>query len=228
MVFAISDLHLSLGSNKPMDIFPGWQDYVARLEKNWRAIVGEGDTVVIAGDISWAMKLPEAEQDFAFLHGLPGRKIILKGNHDLWWMTAKKMQEFFREKGFDSLQLLHNNAVPMPEDGICVCGTRGWFFDAEDADAKVLLREAGRLETSVKLGLESGLEPVVFLHYPPIYNGMSCHEMLGVLQKYSIKRCYYGHIHGKSAGGAVQGEAEGILFKLISCDFTGFSPIRVT
>ena len=224
-LFAIADLHLSLSADKPMDIFKGWSDYVRRLEDNWREIVAPDDTVVIAGDISWAMKLPDTAADFEFIHNLPGQKIILKGNHDLWWSTLKKMNAHLEENGFDSIRFLHNNAYPV--ENVCVCGSRGWFFDAEDADSKVLLREAGRLETSIRLAKETGLEPVVFLHYPPIWGGMVCNEIMDVLVRNDIKRCYYGHIHGKNAFKTVRGEHGGIKFELISCDFTGFRPALV-
>ena len=145
-LFGISDLHLSLGCDKPMDVFPGWKDYVARLEKNWRAMVSEEDTVVIGGDISWALKLEETEEDFAFLHGLPGKKLFLKGNHDLWWSTARKLHNWFEEKGFSSLELIFNSAAPVGDR--CVCGTRGWFYDAEsDQDKKVLNRDVYKRQT---------------------------------------------------------------------------------
>ena len=141
-LWAIADLHLSLGADKPMDVFSGWQDYVPRLEKNWRSVVSPEDTVVIAGDISWAMGLSATEADFSFLHSLPGQKLLLKGNHDYWWTTRKKMETFFAAHGFDDLHIVHNSAYPV--DGTyAVCGTRGWFYDAEgEADRRVLLREA--------------------------------------------------------------------------------------
>lgn len=148
-LYAIADTHLSLGTDKPMDVFRGWKDYVPRLEQNWRALVAPEDTVVIAGDISWGMSLEQAAADFAFLHALPGKKLLLKGNHDYWWTTRKKMDEFFAANGWDSLRIVHNDAAPV-EGRAAVCGTRGWFFDAEeDADKKVVMREAGRLQASI-------------------------------------------------------------------------------
>lgn len=226
-LFTIADLHLSFGHNKPMDVFPGWQDYTSRLEKNWRAVVTDRDTVVIAGDISWAMKLEETEQDFAFLNALPGRKLLLKGNHDYWWTTRKKMDAYLEEKGFSTLGILFNSAEAV--DGVSVCGTRGWFYDAEsDADKKILNREVGRLNTSIALAKTTGLEPVVFLHYPPVYGGEECQEILQVLLDQDIKRCYYGHIHGGGAARkAVTGPYKGVDFQLISCDYTGFMPVLI-
>ena len=126
-IFTIGDLHLSLGAKKPMDIFPGWNGYLERLEESWKKLIKQEDTVVLAGDISWAMKLEDTKKDFAFLQQLPGQKILLKGNHDYWWTTAKKMERFFEENGFDTLQLLHNNSYYV--EGVSLCGTRSWMFD---------------------------------------------------------------------------------------------------
>ena len=226
-LFTIGDLHLSFGCDKPMDVFPGWKDYTARLEQNWRAVVSDQDTVVIAGDISWAMKLEETEADFSFLESLPGKKWLLKGNHDYWWTTRKKMEAYFKEKGFSSLGILFNSAETVGD--VSICGHRGWFYDEEsDADKKILNREVGRLNTSIALAKATGKEPVVFLHYPPVYGGMECQEILQVLLEQDIKQCYYGHIHGGfAAQKAVTGYYKGIDLHLISCDFTGFRPVSI-
>lgn len=222
-LFAIADTHLSLSADKPMDIFMGWSDYVQRLEKNWRAVVSEDDTVVIPGDVSWAMSLEEAQRDFEFLESLPGMKILMKGNHDYWWNTVKKMESFFCEKGFETLSIVHNSAKRVGD--VSVCGTRGWFFDAEqDADKKVLLREAGRLRASIEEGLGLGGEPVVFLHYPPITQEGICPEIYDVLLEYKIRRCYYGHLHSFATKTAFNGERDGINFSLISGDYLEFLP----
>ncbi len=206
-----------------MDIFGGWQDYTQRLEANWRSLISDEDTVVIPGDISWAMSLEGAEKDFRFIHNLPGKKIILKGNHDYWWNTKKKMDSFLTEKGLDSISILHNNAFKV---GDCVlCGTRGWFYDAEkSADMKVLLREASRLERSVEEGKKLGDNLIVFLHYPPLMQIGKCNEIFDVLKKYDIKRCFYGHLHGESTRHSVNETVEGIKFSLISADFLSFCP----
>lgn len=225
-VFAIADLHLSLGTDKPMDVFNGWNNYVERLEKKWRAIVKPTDTVVIAGDISWAMKLEEAEKDFTFINSLPGKKILLKGNHDYWWVTRKKIEDFFRLKNFDTLQILFNSAITA--DGFAICGSRGWFYDAGEADLKVINREAGRLERSIEMALQLDGEPIAFLHYPPVYADFECNEIMDVLIKHKIKRCYYGHIHGSNAGKkAITGDYKGIKFTLVSCDYTEFCPVLI-
>ncbi len=226
-LFAIADLHLSLGEDKPMDVFEGWKGYVPRLEKNWRALVRDEDTVVVAGDISWAMKLDEAEADFRFLDSLPGRKLILKGNHDYWWSTRKKIEGFLASHGFRSIGIIHNSAERVGE--IAVCGTRGWLCAAESAeDRKLVAREVGRLNASLDAAEKTGGRPVVFLHYPPVYDGMECREILGVLLERGIGDCYYGHIHGRlAAARAPEGEYRGIRLHLISCDYLGFRPIPV-
>ena len=226
-LFAIADTHLSFGTDKPMDVFRGWEDYVPRLEQNWRALVAPEDTVVIAGDISWGMSLEQAAADFAFLHALPGKKLILKGNHDYWWTTRKKMDAFFAANRWDSLRIVHNDAAAV--DGcVAVCGTRGWFFDAEeDADKKIVMREAGRLQASIDAARAAGLPPVVFLHYPPVFAGQECSEILEVLRRNGIRRCYYGHVHGPGIRRAVCGDYGGLSLKLISADALGFTPLHV-
>ena len=133
-LFAIADTHLSFGTDKPMDIFGGWSDYTERLGKNWRAVVSDDDTVVIAGDISWAMKLEEAKADFSFLDSLTGKKLIIKGNHDYWWQTKKKLDLFLTENGFDTIEILFNNAYRVGD--FTVCGSRGWFYDAQTSADK--------------------------------------------------------------------------------------------
>lgn len=222
-LFAIADTHLSLGTDKPMDIFKGWSGYVDRLKENWEASVTDSDTVVIAGDISWGMSLEGAIEDFRFIDSLPGKKIILKGNHDYWWTTRKKMETFLSENGMKTISFLHNNTITV--GNLAVCGSRGWFFDAEEsADNKVLLREAGRLRTSINLALETGLEPIVFLHYPPVTQNMVCEEIYNVLLETGVKRCYYGHLHGPSMTRSINSVRDGIEFALISCDFLAFAP----
>ena len=222
-LFAISDLHLSFSSEKPMDIFKGWNDYVNRIESNWRRMISPEDTVVIPGDFSWALKLDDTLADFKFLESLPGKKLLLKGNHDLWWCTVSKMKTFLKENGIESVDFIHNNAVAV--GSVAVCGSRGWFDDGEELSAKLILREAGRLETSIKAAKESGLKPVVFLHYPPVYAGKKCDEIFDVLLKHDIETVYHGHIHGSSL---LSWSHKGITCKLISCDCIGFEPILIS
>ena len=220
-LFAIADTHLSLGTNKPMDSFPGWNDYVARLGNDWNSIVKEEDTVVIAGDISWAMNFDELYEDFSFLNDLNGKKIIVKGNHDYWWNTLSKMNKFIAENNFDSINILQNNSYTV--DGISVCGSRGWMFESsEEHDEKILSREVGR----IKMSLDSAVNKnrILFLHYPPITTNSSCDEILDTLKEYGIKKCFYGHLHGMATKYAFEGEYDGIDFKLISADRLSFVP----
>lgn len=225
-LYTIADLHLSLSVNKPMDIFGGWDNHTERLAENWSKTVSPEDIVVIPGDISWAMDLDEARADLDYINRLNGLKIISKGNHDYWWTTMAKMNAFLAGNGFDSIKLLHNNHYAYGKYGIC--GTRGWINETEvPADAKVLAREAQRLEVSVKSALSEGLEPIVFLHYPPMYANDCNYDILEIMYKYNVKECYYGHLHGRSHKNAVCGERDGINFHLISGDFVQFCPVLV-
>ncbi len=224
-VFVIGDLHLSLGTDKPMDVFPGWEGYLPKLERSWRALVAPEDTVVLAGDTSWAMNLADTKADFTFLQGLPGQKWLLKGNHDYWWTTARKMQTFLQENGLDSLHILHNNACVVGDAALC--GTRGWPFDDVAAQGeKLMAREAGRLRMSLQAGQQAA-QRIAFLHYPPVYPGASAKEIVEVLQEFHVTECYYGHLHGRSIRFAVQGDVEGIRYKLISADSLGFCPYKI-
>ena len=221
-LFAIGDTHLSFSCDKPMDVFRGWQDYVTRLEKNWRAVVEDTDTVVIPGDLSWAMRLKDTLEDFRFLNDLPGEKIILKGNHDLWWETMKKMTAFLEENHLHRLHILHNNFYEAGE--LALCGSRGWIMGEGADDRKVLLREVARLETSLAAAKDCGKEPVVFLHYPPITLDRKCDEIIAVLHRYQVKRCYYGHLHGPALHSAVNGEVDGVVYRVVSGDALEFCP----
>ncbi len=221
-------MHLSLSTDKSMTVFRGWDDYVERMERRWRSLVEPQDTVVIAGDVSWAMTLEETLEDFRFLQSLPGRKLLFKGNHDYWWCTRRKMDTFLQENGLDSLTIVHNDAVAV-DDRFAVCGTRGWFYDDSEADnGKILRREAARLQTSLNAALATGLEPIVFLHYPPLFDGRECEEILDVLRDSLVKRCYYGHVHGAGIRQAFQGEWQGIRFQLTSCDALSFCPLLIS
>ena len=227
MLYVIADTHLSISTGKTMNIFDGWSDYEKRLESNWKRLVTPDDTVVIPGDVSWCMNMDEGKADFAFLDSLPGRKILMKGNHDYWWATKKKADDFFKANEFTTLNILHNNTYTC--GNIAICGTRGWFFDAEDDEnKKVVLREAGRLRTSIEEAKKTGLEPVVFLHYPPISKEKKCNEIYDVLIENGIKRCYYGHLHSYAQATAINGiNEDGIEFRLIAGDYLEFCPMLV-
>ena len=236
-LYTLADLHLAADVAKPMDIFGGrWQGHTEKIIKNWRALVAPEDTIVLGGDISWGINLAEAKGDFALIDSLPGKKIILKGNHDLWWSTmnkitkfvsASKMHRFLDENGFTTIDFLHNNCFFYEKTALC--GTRGWPFEEDFADPhneKIFKRELLRLEASLKLGAAANPEEILcFLHYPPLYASYRCGEIIELLHKYGVKRCIYGHLHGKSLSHAVTGEQEGIEWKLVSGDFVDFIPI---
>ena len=225
-LYAIGDLHLCLGAPKPMDVFGGtWVGYMQKLEKSIQAI-RPNDTIVLLGDLSWALDLAEAKDDFAWIDHIPGRKIILKGNHDYWWSTATKFYKFCEENSFSNQFILNNNHYEY--NGWAICGTRGWFFEEERSgahDEKVFKRELIRLESSLRSAGE--LPKIVFLHYPPKYKGYECAEILDLLKKYDVRRCFYGHLHGASHGLAMEGIWDGIEFKLVSADRLDFIPFPV-
>ncbi len=227
-LFVMADLHLCKGNpEKTMSIFNGWQNYQELIEKNWKELISDSDTIVLPGDISWGMSLKEAAPDFKFIEQLPGQKIVIKGNHDYWWTTKKKMEDFFAAEGCTSIKILHNNHYRYGEYGIC--GTRGWVnMPGETQDEKVLRREVQRLETSIRSALNEGLKPIVFLHYPPIFATNFNYDILDVLYRYKIEECYYGHIHGKSAHDlCVKNTYDGINFHLIAGDYLQFIPEKI-
>lgn len=228
-LYVISDTHLALGNkSKSMDIFSGWQNYAERLKENWENTVFPDDTVVLPGDISWAMDIKDTGKDFLFIDSLPGTKIIGKGNHDYWWGTVNKMNGFLAETGISTIKFLFNNAFLVGD--ISVCGTRGWFFDAQEAEdnAKIILREAGRLKTSIEEGIRLGGRPIVFTHYPVVMDGKICEPLFDVLKSYGIERCYFGHIHADKSKRLNDFEYDGVRFSLISADFLNFIPKKVS
>lgn len=225
MLYVIGDLHLSLLGGKEMDTFGGaWDGYVEKIRLGFSALT-EDDVVVLCGDTSWGGSLTEALPDFQFLETLPGKKILVKGNHDYFWETASKQEKFFAAHGLTKLSLLHNNAHVFGQAALC--GTRGWFYE-EEAGGKISNRELIRLRASLERGraLTDG-ELIAFLHYPPIYETFRCEEMLDTLSEFGVKRCYYGHLHGYGRARAVEGTVGGICFRLISADHIGFCPVRI-
>lgn len=225
-LYAMGDLHLCLGAPKPMDVFGGaWVGYMEKL-KQGLSVITEKDTLVLMGDLSWALDLNSAVADFAWINEIPGRKIILKGNHDYWWSTQAKFTKFCVENGFSDLNLLNNNCYFY--DDWAICGTRGWFFEEErsgDHDEKVFRRELIRLEASLKAAGDR--EKMVFLHYPPRYKGYNCREILDLLKSYGVRRCFYGHLHGASHKLAMEGTWDGIEYRLLSADYLDFQPYIV-
>lgn len=237
-LFVMADLHLSSDGSKSMEVFgPRWKDYQTKIEKNWRAIVEPEDTVIVPGDISWGMRIEDALEDFLFLESLPGTKLIGKGNHDFWWSTVAKMNAFFEEHHIKSIKILYNNAYRM-EDCI-VCGTRGWFVEENQQNTvgttdylRIVNREVIRLRLSLEEAqklqnaAETPLPILVFLHFPPIWNGFLCREIIDLLKEYGVKSCYFGHIHGAYYAKRTQ-EFEGIDFTLCAADYLNFAPMPI-
>ena len=225
-LYAIGDLHLCLGAPKPMDVFGGnWTGYMDKL-KEGMSVITDADTTVLLGDLSWALSLEESAADFAWINEIPGKKIILKGNHDYWWSTAAKFNKFCEANGFEDLHLLNNNCFEYEDWAIC--GTRGWFFEEERSgahDEKVFKRELCRLESSLKAAGEK--RKMVFLHYPPRYKGYECKEILELLEKYEVRRCFYGHLHGGSHKLAMEGLWDGVEYRLVASDYLNFRPYQV-
>ncbi len=235
-LYTIADLHLSLGEgiDKPMEIFGAkWSEHTNKIKKHWSALVEENDTVIIPGDISWALKLDEALEDFRFIESLPGKKIIGKGNHDFWWSTQNKINGFFRENEIKSISLLYNNAYKA--ERTLIAGTRGWYNESSAAPRpcdykKIAARECSRLARSLEcaksLDEGAGFDIVAFLHFPAVWGDFAFDELVDVLLKYGVKKCYFGHIHAVYNCPA-KTEYKGIKFELISADFINFTPKKV-
>ena len=225
-LYAIGDLHLCLGAPKPMDVFGGaWVGYMDKLREGMKC-VGPEDTTVLMGDLSWALDLESAKEDFSWINAIPGRKIILKGNHDYWWSTAAKFQKFCLENGFEDLHILNNNCFDY--QGCAICGTRGWNYEERRAtahDEKVFKRELIRLEASLKAAGEA--PKLVFLHYPPRNKGYECPEILELLHRYEVRRCFYGHLHGPSHKLALEGTWDNVEYALLAADFINFCPKKI-
>ena len=230
-IYAISDLHLSFGDNKPMDIFGvNWENHTEKIKENWNKKVKENDLVLLPGDFSWAMYLKDTYKDFEYLNGLPGKKLLLKGNHDYWWTTLKKMREYLKNNNFENIDFIYNNSY-MYENKIIV-GTRGWQDGKTSEDKKLIKRENLRLELSIKDGIKKygdDKEIIVCMHYPT-FKAYEEQEMnyIETMKKYNVKICIYGHLHGETAHKEVkEGTYYGIDFKMVSCDYTGFDLIKI-
>ncbi len=234
-LFVMADLHLDIKSNeKSMEVFgKRWTNYVNKIEKNWNRVVSDDDTVIIPGDICWALNLKDAIIDLQWIdRRLNGQKILLKGNHDFWWATTSKIEKTFDEHSINTIRILNNNAYEI-EDHI-ICGSRGWFTDstmqtvAQSVDyQKIINRETIRLRLSLeeakKIRKDNNKEIIVFLHFPPIWGEFQCNEILAILEEYDIKQCYFGHIH--SNYNIPQSYSfKNIKFTLISADYLDFIP----
>ncbi|MBR5417373.1 MAG: metallophosphoesterase [Clostridiales bacterium] len=256
-IFAIADLHLGLSVDKPMDVFgPAWNDHVERLEKNWREKITSSDTVLIPGDISWGISMEEALADLKFIDGLPGTKILSKGNHDYWWGTTKKVEDFMAANGLTTLKILKNKGFVV--ENTLIAGTRGWILpenpESKKEDEKIYLREVGRLERSLVDSIRafeageaegestdaealsgekeekpdiSAVRKIAMLHYPPIYETGRENEFTKVLEQYGFDLCLYGHLHGRAHQSAFNGEKNGVEYRLIAADYLRFDPVEV-
>jgi predicted phosphohydrolase len=225
-LYAIGDLHLSSTDSYTEDVYRGYDHWKSLLEENWRRVIKPSDTVVLAGDNSFAKTLDEATADFQFLESLPGRKILVKGNHDTYWGTTAKLNSFKASNGFDSINFLKNNHFEFFD--YAICGTRGYEIAEEDIDSrKILAREHGRLTLSLKSGVGAGLKPIVFMHFPPILSYETDREALDIMKNFGVKKCFYGHLHGEHAKNAFIGEKSGIDFGILSADITKFIPVFI-
>lgn len=226
-LYAIGDLHLSMSLDKPMDVFgAAWEKHTEKLTKAFSRF-SDSDVIVLCGDLSWGIDLSQSREDFLFVDGLPGKKLIVKGNHDYWWTTVTKTKDFFSENGITTIDILHNNSFAYGENA-AICGTRGWFYEEEtgtEHDKKILNRELGRLDTSLKAAGDR--DKYVFLHYPPKYGGYECPEILDMLERYGVKTCTYGHIHGKSLKNIFEGKYRGTDYKCVSADNIDFTPVKI-
>jgi len=236
-IYAISDLHLALGVEKPMDIFGGkWENYMEKLKIFWQDTVSADDYVIVPGDISWATYLEDGLRDFEFINNLPGKKIILKGNHDYWWSTLNKLETFLKNNGFTTIKFLHNNCYVI-EDAV-LCGSRGWKCPGDDEfgkeDMKMYNRELQRLELSLKCAVKAAADSdnrirkiIAALHYMPFNIKKQPSGFVEIMKKYNVNVCIYGHLHGEGIKNSVEGNIDGIEYFLVSADYLGFKPIRI-
>lgn len=228
-IYTIADLHLSFGTNKPMDIFgENWQKYEEKIKQDWQAKVKEEDLVVLPGDFSWAMYLEETQKDFQFINNLTGQKILLKGNHDYWWTTVTSMRRYIKEKGFKKIDFLMNNSYEY--ENKIIAGTRGWTLSEDEEDKRLTRREVDRLELSIKDGITKygkDKEIIVFMHYPPVNKNYINTDYIKIMRKYNVKRCFYGHLHSNSIQDAIEGNVHGIELKLVSSDGLNFKLFKI-
>ena len=226
-LYAIGDLHLSLGVDKPMDIFGGgWKNYTEKIKTGFN-VLNSDDVCIICGDVSWGISLDESLEDFRYIDNLPGKKIILKGNHDYWWNTVAKMNAFFEANNITSISILNNNCYYY--DTTAICGTRGWLFDDELStvqNKKIMAREVLRLRASLEAatGFE---EKICFFHYPPRYKSAVSYDIISIMNEFDVKRCFYGHLHGDGHKASACGIIEGIDYEMVSADFINFTPRKV-
>ena len=226
-LYAIGDLHLSHGTDKPMDVFGGgWSNYIEKIKEGFSHLKPD-DVCVLCGDTSWGMSFEESLPDFKFISELPGKKIIIKGNHDYWWGTASKMQEFFDNNGIENIEILNNNCFFY--ENVAICGTRGWMSDDEndsEYNKKIMAREAGRLRASLRAAGDAETK-ICFFHYPPRFRNIICQSVIDAMNEFGVKSCFYGHLHGQGHSYAERGIIDGIRYELVSSDYINFTPHKV-
>ena len=231
-IYTIGDLHLSLKNPKPMNIFgENWENHEQKIKQDWLEKVKEEDLVVLPGDFSWETYLKDTDIDFEFINQLPGKKILLKGNHDYWWTTLSNMRNYLEEHNFKNIDFLYNNSYEY--ENYIIAGTRGWSIK-EEGNEKMLNRENIRLELSLKDAINkygTEKEILVFMHYPPITKSDLAQneetEFIKTMKNYNVKKCYYGHLHSSSIKDAVEGKYYGIDFRLVSSDALNFKLFKI-
>ncbi|MBC2582232.1 metallophosphoesterase [Clostridium sp. DJ247] len=225
-LFAISDLHLDLTGEKPMDIFGNkWFKHDEKIKNNWIKKITDEDTVLIAGDISWSMKIEDGMNDLKWIHELPGKKIIVKGNHDYWWSSITKLNNLYEDMKF-----IQNNFFTYEDYGIC--GTRGWTCPGgenfSEHDNKIYIRELMRLKLSLDSAKKNGYDKlIVMIHYPPMNEKLMDSGFVQIFSEYNVEKVIYGHLHGPSLAKAFTGEKDGIDYILTSGDFISFDPVKI-
>ena len=227
-IYAIADLHLSFDVSKPMDIFgENWANHEEKIKSDWELKVKENDLVILPGDFSWATNLKETYKDFQYLEKLPGKKLLLKGNHDYWWTTLTSMRKYLKQNNFEKIDFIYNNSYFY--NNYIITGTRGWTN--LDKDEKILNRENIRLELSLQDGINKygkDKEIIVVMHYPPFSSSKTDDtQLIKTMKKYNVTKCIYGHLHGQSHKEAVEGNINNIEYKLVSCDYTNFKLLKI-
>ena len=228
-IWGISDLHLSLSTDKPMDIFGDhWRDHAEKMAKSWDVVVSDDDVVLCPGDLSWAMRLDDAKADLDWIGARPGLKILVKGNHDLWWSSISKVRSFIP----GSCIALQNDCYDI--GSFVVAGSRLWTapgaFDYTDHDEKIYLREIERLRLSLDRAkaMAQGRPILAAVHYPPFTARKENTRFADLLEEYGVEICVYGHLHGeRSFRYAFEGHRNGVLYMMISCDYLNFKPRQI-
>ena len=225
-LYSISDLHLSISGDKPMDVFSDeWIDHDKKIRKNWLEMVREEDTILLAGDLSWSMTMENAKEELDFVASLPGRKIIIKGNHDYWWGSITKMNAMY-----DNMQFIQNNFFAYED--YAICGTRGWIIPGssqyKEEDEKIYRREILRLKLSLDTARKAGYRKfIVMIHYPPVNESFMDSEFTDIFEEYGVEKVIYGHLHGKALMRVMTGWRKGVEYILTSCDYIDFNPVKI-